>query len=41
MTRGSPTTPAKNFNMKTIKKGIDKKEYIVSKKKMVLNIGKD
>ncbi len=33
MTRESPTKPAKDFNMKTIKKGIDKKEYIVSKKK--------
>ena len=33
MTRGAPISPAKNFNMKTIKKGIDKKEYIVAKKK--------
>lgn len=33
MTRKSPEKPAKNFNMKTVKKGIDNKEYIVSKKK--------
>jgi hypothetical protein len=32
MTRKSPEEPAKNFNMKTVKKGIDNKEYIVAKK---------
>ena len=33
MTKKSPTTPAKNFNMNTVKKGQDKKtEYIVRKK---------
>ena len=32
MTRKSPEEPAKNFNMKTIKKGVDNKEYIVAKK---------
>lgn len=30
--RGAPLLPAKNYNMKTIKKGLDKKEYIVAKK---------
>ena len=33
MSKKSPTEPAKNFNMNTVKKGQDKKtEYIVSKK---------
>ena len=33
MTKKSPTEPAKNFNMNTVKKGQDKKtEYIVRKK---------
>ena len=32
MTRKSPQDPAKNFNMKTVKKGVDNKEYIVAKK---------
>ena len=32
MTRKSPKDPAKNFNMKTVKKGADNKEYIVAKK---------
>ncbi len=32
MTRKSPEEPAKNFNMKTVKKGVDNKEYIVAKK---------
>ena len=32
MTRKSPKDPAKNFNMKTVKKGVDNKEYIVAKK---------
>ena len=32
MTRNAPSLPAKNFKMKTIKKGLDNKEYIVAKK---------
>lgn len=32
MTRGAPLLPAKNYKMKTIKKGLDNKEYIVAKK---------
>ena len=33
MTRSAPSLPAKSFKMKTIKKGLDNKEYIVAKKK--------
>ena len=32
MTRQAPIQPAKNYNMKTIKKGLNNKEFIVAKK---------